>query len=451
MWHKQSTIGRSNLPRRDERFRAAYRLFLRAEKSRKEWTVEALCDATGWKPSTVNAYVSKKWTGFLAKGTLGYFVKGISDYTEDEFCRLSSQTNVLSQDPQRPDYPEEVQSLIAKARQAAILAVDMYNRPAVEFRTEGFTVMMVIAWRSILHAHFKHKGICFFYTENDGTVRKIDGEEKAWELAKCVKEYFGPVDNAVHKNLEFMIGLRNRIEHRFVPALDLHVAGECQAMLLNFEDFMVKEFGHYYSIRDSLALALQTSSARSVQQASALKKSQLRHYRVLKEYLQVFRDQLTPEIYSDPKYSVRFFLVPKTGNHESSSDAAMEFVRVDPDDPAQVKEMDHPVTLIREKHVPVNNPGTFKPKDVVEQIQNRTGRKFRQYEHINAWKMYRVRGPGKCPGECKTEYCQYDAAHGDYVYTKKWVEFLADKVSDSIEYERIKNFGRKQKHQHTES
>ena len=55
--------------------------------------------------------------------------------------------------------------------------------------------------------------------------------------------FWGSTDHAVRKNLEFFGQLRNKIEHRFAPAIDPHVAGECQAMILNFDEQLVREFG----------------------------------------------------------------------------------------------------------------------------------------------------------------------------------------------------------------
>ena len=34
------------------------------------------------------------------------------------------------------------------------------------------------------------------------------------------------------KNIEFFLGLRNKIEHRYYPELDPALYGECQAMLM---------------------------------------------------------------------------------------------------------------------------------------------------------------------------------------------------------------------------
>ena len=59
----------------------------------------------------------------------------------------------------------------------------------------------------------------------------IDGEEKSWELSECCDEYWPGVEAAEKFNLKFLIGLRNKIEHRSLPAIDLAVSGECQSAL----------------------------------------------------------------------------------------------------------------------------------------------------------------------------------------------------------------------------
>ncbi len=109
-----------------------------------------------------------------------------------------------------------------------MLALQIYNSTATVFRTEGFTVLMVIAWTSLFHAIFEQRNEPYFYTEPDGvTPKMVDGDQKAWELETCMKKFWGSADHAVRRNLSFFISLRNRVEHRYVPSIDPHVAGEC--------------------------------------------------------------------------------------------------------------------------------------------------------------------------------------------------------------------------------
>ena len=74
------------------------------------------------------------------------------------------------------------------------------------------------------------------------------------------------------KNLEFIICLRNKIEHRNFPELDPALYGECQSMLMNFEGLLVKEFGEKYALAETLSVSLQFSALRPEAQERAIKK-----------------------------------------------------------------------------------------------------------------------------------------------------------------------------------
>ncbi len=72
----------------------------------------------------------------------------------------------------------KIKMQLEKARESAILAVDIYNKPATVFRSGGFIVLMCIAWTSLFHAIFFKKGRKPFYRCKDDRRRYeiIDGD-----------------------------------------------------------------------------------------------------------------------------------------------------------------------------------------------------------------------------------------------------------------------------------
>lgn len=155
--------------------------------------------------------------------------------------------------------PKQVKACLNKATDSALLAIETYNKPAIKFRSGGYIVLMTIAWTSLFHAIFIRRNVKPYYKEKDGRhYRKIDGDYLFWELKTCVKQYFeNDTDNAIRKNLEFFIPLRNKLEHKFMPSLDPTIFAECQSLLMNFDKIVAKEFGDTYCIRESLSFALQ--------------------------------------------------------------------------------------------------------------------------------------------------------------------------------------------------
>lgn len=422
---------------KDQKVRLSYVFLLGHERAGTTFTLDELVAATGWRKGTATTYPKKKWAAIVSKDGQAYRVHALSDYTEDEYVRLMSQKDEVSSDPKRPCFAPDVEALVRKARESALLALQIYNAPATVFRTEGFSVLMVIAWTSLFHAVFEKRKKPYFYFEADGTPKLVDGDHKAWELGTCMKEFWGTADHATRRNVDFFILLRNRVEHRYVPGIDAHVAGECQALLLNFDDLLTAEFGGYYAIRESLAVPLQTSSMRTSAQTEALRKLQARHFSEVRDFIDAYRKELPASVYDDPKFSFRVFLIPKTGNHQSSSDVAFDFVKYDPSRPGEMAQLQKLVALVRERQVPVSMVGLLPVKLVVKAVAARIGRTFRQHEHTLAWKRYRVRGVGFDPSACNTKYCVPDAVHKDHAYTPAWVEFLVEKLGVASEYEAL--------------
>ncbi|MBC9785524.1 DUF3644 domain-containing protein [Heliobacterium chlorum] len=331
--------------------------------------------------------------------------------------------------------PKKAEQLVNKAREACILAVEIYNKPGISFRSGGFIVLMIIAWTSLFHAIFEKNKLKYYYKDNNNKrlYQKVDGDYKAWEISKCLSEYYKTENNAIKQNLEFLIGLRNKIEHRFMPKLDNQIFGECQANLINFEEILIKEFGVRYALNESLVFALQFSKLRTTGQNEASRKIQSAEYQLVDEYIREFKQRLPEPILQSMDYCFRVFLIPKIANRSKNSDASVEFVQYDPNKPEEMQQYEKFVALIKEKQVPVLNPGLLKPKDVANKVSKTLGINFsHNNHHSKCWKYYNVRPPIKDnnPAKTDTKYCQYDAAHNDYLYTEEWVKLLITELSD---------------------
>jgi hypothetical protein len=50
--------------------------------------------------------------------------------------------------------PRQAKGALEKARDSGTLAVEVYNKPAVKFKSGGYITLMVIAWTSLFHAVF---------------------------------------------------------------------------------------------------------------------------------------------------------------------------------------------------------------------------------------------------------------------------------------------------------
>ncbi|UVT21597.1 MAG: DUF3644 domain-containing protein [Nitrospira sp.] len=342
---------------------------------------------------------------------------------------------------------QNVKHNLEKARSAALAAVEVYNRPGPRFRTAYYIVLIIIAWTALFHAIFYKRGTSPWYKQQGKNSRgdryvRIDGDPKHWDLSECLKQYFEGNSPADRRNLEFLIGLRNKIEHRHLPELDAGLYGECQAALLNLEEMMSLQFGAQYALSEQLAVALQFSRVVPPEKKKAAKQLAVTQAKSVKEYVEKFRGSLPSSTLNSTKYSFNVFLVPKVANRKDLADTVVEFIQVDEANKDELERLEKLNILIKEKHIPITNLGLHKPGDVVKILAGKLPFKFNFASHTASWKHFKVRPNGAAvkPELTDGKYCIYDSPHKDYLYTDAWVEKLAIELADSNRYQNITGF-----------
>lgn len=343
--------------------------------------------------------------------------------------------------------PYNVKNCLNKARESALLAVETYNKPATSFKSGGYIVLMCIAWTSLFHAVFFKRGVKPFYRENDGKrFKRIDGEIQFWELKHCVKEYFKGDENAIRKNIEFFIPLRNKLEHKFLPELDTNIFAECEAFLLNFDKIIEREFGETQCIRESLSFALQLfPSSATLEQGVRSSKDAER----ISKFIEKYRSSISTDILNSGEYSFKAFLI-QVANHNSQTALPIQFFPYDKMTEEEKRKVERIAGLIKEKQIPVANKDTLLPSVVVNQVQQRLGdikitkgkkqiNLFNLDTHTRCWKKYEVRPDSNSdhPERTNPKYCIYDEPYQQYTYTKEWVDFLVEKMGDVEEYKSL--------------
>ncbi len=337
------------------------------------------------------------------------------------------------------DLAEEFR-LLANARESALAAVRVYNDPVAGYRTETFIVLMVGAWNSLFQAILERDGIDYFERDVSGGQVLIDGRAKVlgtWELVHLA---LGDDEHrAVRANIDFFLKLRNQIAHRYLPALETEIAGEAQAMLLNFEEVLLAEFGKEATLGERLAVPLQLSGFRSDSSLASLRKAQARLPVNVSDFLAQHRAGVDDEVLADPKYCMQIFFVPVTANRERSADAVVRFVPPGTATPELQAELAKLGVITKRKITPVASADLLKPKEVVNLVSERLPHRFTMSTHTACWKHFGVRPPQCAPEPEATDqrYCRWDRLSNGYGYTEAWVEKLVRDLSDPETYEGV--------------
>ncbi|ATC87601.1 DUF3644 domain-containing protein [Pseudoalteromonas arctica] len=399
-----------------EKVDLAYNFLVEKEKESEAFTVLQLMEATEWKADTCRTYLSKRWYQYLEKDGEQYSSSGIAFLSKNEFRAVHSQKLQQVIDHSVKGI------LLHKAKEFALLAVSTYNNPYTEFKTYGFIVNIVIAYTSLMHAIFEKKGIDYFHKDANGRTIFIDGEEKSWELRDCIDGYWQGFEAPEKANIKFLIGLRNKIEHRSLPAIDLAVSGECQSALSNFETILVEEFGDEHALTASLAIAMQLTRISEQAQIDALKQLQKDNYKAVRRYMETYRNDLNDDVVQSQKYRVRAFLVPKLGNHAKSADMAIEFINVNKLSEQELENYEQGVAFIKG----VENPFKLRPSKVVDLVSKKIPF-FNIALHTKCWKFYDARPRGEQRG-FKGEFSGFVEGFEGYLYSLYWSKFLIEEL-----------------------
>jgi hypothetical protein len=329
--------------------------------------------------------------------------------------------------------PPNWAATLRAARDEAVLAVRLYNDAAEARAFEGFVIHMHVAWLYLLHARFIRDSIDYRYRERDNPHRfvKVDGEYKRWELARCVEERWPDPNSAVRKNLEFFIGLRNRIEHRHsrrTPDLALAVSGHAQALLLNFEEELTSTFGSDHSLATVLRFPIFVGTF-TTEGADALRKLRDRLPANLKRFIAQFHHGLPDEVAADARFELRLRVVLE--QVQRGDDAlAIQFTRWDD----MTEEQRRVITelgkrgqaIIREQKRAVVSHGLLRPREAEQRVAAAVPFKFTSNHFLRAWKIKRIRPLAVDPHPERTDerYCLYDELSRLYGYTDAWVKWL---------------------------
>lgn len=335
--------------------------------------------------------------------------------------------------PPRPRWWHMLQA----AKNEARLAVDLYNRQGNERQLEAFIVHMSLAWLKLMQAHTERIGNDLYVRDSRGRrVRSEDGDWQYKAARQLRRELFA--DNDPRRvNIEFFNGLRNRVEHRHENNIAAIVAGRTQAHLLNFEQTLVEWFGAEEALAEELRFPLFVSSI-TQDAVSAVKQVRSQVPAAVLEWIQDFDASIAPDVAQDQAFDFRVYLIPHKGS-KTEADAAMTYVNAGDLTDEQNAVVDQVRSIIKEKQIPVVDLGNLLPGQVVEQVAEALEWPFTMHTHTQCWRHFRVRpGSGASdPADTRADFCRWNVAFQQYVYTQAWVRFLIRKLGDRATYTEV--------------
>jgi hypothetical protein len=307
---------------------------------------------------------------------------------------------------------------LIRAREAMILAVQVFNSPAMRFKTEVFAMLANVAWTYLMHEHYERKGV------------KIVGKDgRSLLLSQILERHDCPLSKGIRDNLRALKILRDDVEHKLLGRGDSKWLGLFQACCLNFDKAMCELFGAQLTLSHDLAFALQFAKL-NFNQATTLNQYEIPE--AIDAIDARLREGMTESQIADLEYQFR---VIYTLDAVTKSRAHFQFVQ-----PHSTEGKDIRNVLVQHKladHLYPHRPG-----DVIKKVAEMTGVVFTQYNHTQAWRKFEVRprtGAAQ-PENTNRDYCIYHTAHGDYTFSDQWVQKLAEECGDEQRLQELKAF-----------
>lgn len=296
--------------------------------------------------------------------------------------------------------------LIEKSKEAFVMAIEIYNKPTIKYRVEGFSFFICNAWELMLKAYMINR-------DGKNSIYYKDNPNRTLSLENCVKKVFTNEKSPLHRNLMKIIELRNTSTHFITEEYEMVYIPLFQACVLNFVEKM-QEF-HRVDMTEVIPQNFLTLAV----SMKALDENIIRakYPEELAERLISTTNELEPLIKDNNQgFAIKiehFDFITKDKNK------ATAFVHIDKNAKAGVK-------IIKELQDP-NNTHKYTMKSAVKEIDKRLKKEGIMFT-INAFvfNLFNVvYGIKENPKFC---YIHKQYAQPSYTYSIQAVEFIVEEI-----------------------
>lgn len=126
---------------------------------------------------------------------------------------------------------QEHKRLIDKSIEAFIMGLEVYNKPTIRSRVEGFSFFIVNAWELLLKSEMIKRGMSIYYKNNQDRTVSAD---------VAVRKIYPDEHTRIRLNLEKIIELRNISTHYITEDYEQKYVPLFQACVLNYANELMR-------------------------------------------------------------------------------------------------------------------------------------------------------------------------------------------------------------------
>ena len=303
--------------------------------------------------------------------------------------------------------------LIEKSIEAFSIAIELYNKPTIKYRVEGFSLFICNAWELMLKAHL-------IKTRGAESIYYKDHENRTISLENTIKLVFTNDKDPLRLNLEKIIELRNTSTHFITEEYEMVYVPLFQANILNYNEKMKA----FHSI-DMTSIIPQNFLMLSVSMRALDEAEIIATYpeAVASRFIETKTQIDDLAVNHNEKFAIRIdhhFYVTK------NCDNATNVVHFE-------KEAKDNVTIVKELQDP-NQTHKYTAKSCIKAIQDRLRKegvdimyngkaaRFTSFHFTNFCKYYGLKQNEKL---C---YIHKQYSSPQYSYSQQMIEFIVDEI-----------------------
>ena len=211
-------------------------------------------------------------------------------------------------------------------------------------------------------------------------------------------------------NLNFLIGLRNQIEHRKANSLDSYLSARYQACALNFNFYLKKLHGEKYSLDNYLALSLQFSEL-DYSQSKIIKDKEDYIPENVVSYIAKFDNELSEKEVESDRFAYRLLFTKVSAKRKGQADRVIEFI----DPKSELAKNISKQYWIKEE----TEKKKFSATQVIQAVKEAGFKNFTMHQHTVFWHEHDGKNPSNGFGAMivKTWY-----------WYQNWIDYVISKL-----------------------
>ena len=242
-----------------------------------------------------------------------------------------------------------IKTMIDKSIEAFLLGIEIFNKPTIQYRLEGFTFFLTNAWELLLKAK-----IIKDFGENE--IYYKNKKNRSITINDSIKRIFTNENDYVRRNLEIIAGLRNTATHLIIPEYEESYLPFLQSNVLNYSSKLYEFFNiNISNYISSNFLTLVVGHKERIQPQNVLEKYGNIIY---EKYANITKDLLLESKSNNNKLSIPISLNVK-------------IVKKDSDFTVSINDEDNNGVNFVKEIINIDAQYPFKQRDIREIVQNK--------------------------------------------------------------------------------